>query len=109
MQEHRSPDDSTAAQPLRARPAVLIVDDDLGTRQTLGWALRQAGYHVGTASSGSEGMTMARLGGFDLLLIDFQLPDMLGTNLVKAIRSELTPVPFILISGWLKTESPSRR
>ena len=83
---------------------MLIVDDDLGTRQTVDWVLRQAGYHVGMASSGTEGMTMARSGMFDLLLIDFQLPDMLGTNLVRAIRSELAPVPFILISGWLKTE-----
>jgi CheY-like chemotaxis protein len=83
---------------------VLIVDDDLGTRETVDWVLRQAGYQVGMASSGSEGMTMARSGMFDLLLIDFQLPDMLGTNLVRAIRSELAPVPFILISGWLKTE-----
>ena len=83
---------------------MLIVDDDLGTRQTVDWVLRQAGYHVAMASSGTEGMTMARSGMFDLLLIDFQLPDMLGTNLVRAIRSELAPVPFILISGWLKTE-----
>jgi DNA-binding response OmpR family regulator len=104
VQENRRPNDSTPAQPLRARPAVLIVDDDLGTRQTVDWVLRQAGYHVGMASSGTEGMAMARSGKFDLLLIDFQLPDMLGTNLARAIRSELAPVPFILISGWLKTE-----
>jgi len=102
--ERGSLNDPTTAQPLSGRPAVLIIDDDLGTRQTIDWALRQAGYRVGTASSGSEGMAMARSGTFDLLVIDFQLPDMLGTNLVKAIRSELAPVPFILISGWLKTE-----
>jgi DNA-binding NtrC family response regulator len=56
------------------------------------------------ASSGAEGVTMARSGLFDLLLIDFQLPDMLGTNLVRAIRGEQGLVPFVLISGWLTTE-----
>jgi len=82
----------------------LIVDDDLGTRETVDRVLRQAGYHVGMASSGTEGMTMARSGMFELALIDFRLPDMLGTNLARAIRSELGPVPFVLLSGWLKTE-----
>jgi CheY-like chemotaxis protein len=56
VQEDRSSNDSTAAQPLRARarPAVLIVDDDLGTLETVDWVLRQAGYQVGMASSGKS-------------------------------------------------------
>jgi len=105
VQEQYSLNDSTCAQasPRRAA-AVLIVDDDLGTRQTVDWTLRRAGYHVGMANSGAQGLTMARSGTFGLFLIDFQLPDMLGTNLARAIRSEVGPVPFVLLSGWLTTE-----
>jgi DNA-binding NtrC family response regulator len=61
VQEQYSLNDSTPAQLLlEGSAAVLIVDDDLGTRQTVDWILRPAGYHVGMASSGAEGMAMAR-------------------------------------------------
>jgi len=101
VQDQYSLNDSTCAQASPRRPAaVLIVDDDFGTRQTVDWILRRAGYYVGIARSGAEGLTMARSRRFDLLLIDFQLPDMLGTNLARAIRSEIGQVPFVLLSGW---------
>jgi FixJ family two-component response regulator len=93
------------AQPFQTgQRAVLVVDDDRGTRETAEWVLRAAGCHVRAASSGVDGMAMARSGLFDLLLVDLRLPDMLGTDMVRALRTELTAVPFVLVSAFLTTE-----
>ena len=82
-------------------PAILIIDDDLGTRDLLSLALRRAGFAVRTASSGAEGLASARSGAFDLLLVDLRLPDMLGTEIVRRLRADARRMPFVLISGFL--------
>lgn len=101
----RKADASSPSRPARSdRSAVLVIDDDLGTRETFGAALRPAGFQVGTAACGADGLAMARSGLFDVLLIDQRLPDMLGTDLARAIRQESLHVPFVLMSAWLTTE-----
>jgi DNA-binding response OmpR family regulator len=86
------------------QPAVLIVDDDRGTCETVDWALRPAGVHVEMAASGAEGLALARSLQFELLLIDLCLPDMLGTALIRTLVGERRSVPFVLLSGFLTTE-----
>jgi FixJ family two-component response regulator len=85
------------------RPAVLIVDDDLGTRETVDWVLRPAGFRVDMASTGADGLRLARTDQFGLLLLDYRLPDMFGTDLIRALRDD-TPPPFVLVSGFLTTD-----
>jgi len=84
--------------------AVLVIDDDVGTTETFGAVLRPAGFHVGTAACGADGLAMARSGLFDVLLIDQRLPDMLGTDLARSIRQDDPNVPFVLMSAWLTTD-----
>lgn len=85
------------------QPAVLIVDDDLGIRETASRVLGRAGFHVWTAGSGAEGIAIARSRSFDLMLVDFRLPDMLGTDVVRLLRNEVTDMPFVLVSAFLTT------
>jgi CheY-like chemotaxis protein len=63
--------------------AVLIVDDDLGTRETFAVALERLGLAVQAADSGAEGLKIAKSRPFDLLLVDLELPDMRGIELVQ--------------------------
>jgi DNA-binding response OmpR family regulator len=85
------------------RQAILIVDDDLGTRETVNWMFSREGFHVSTARCGAEGLTLAGSQAFDLLLIDLQLPDMLGTEFARSLP---TPVaPFVIISAYLTIET----
>ena len=86
------------------RPAVLIVDDDLGTRETVDWVLRPAGFRVEMASTGADGLALARTVQFGLLLVDHRLPDMLGTELIRSLRHDTLLTPFVLVSGFLTTE-----
>lgn len=85
------------------RLAVLLVDDDIGTRETVDWALRAVGLQVATATSGAEGIAIASARAFQLMLIDLRLGDMLGTEVVRALRQNSALVPFVLISGFLTT------
>jgi FixJ family two-component response regulator len=87
-----------------ASPSVLVVDDDLGTRETFAWALKASGIQVRTAGCGADAIKFAREMRFDLLLIDLELPDMRGTDVVRMLKSETAAVPFVLISGFLTTD-----
>jgi len=85
--------------------SVLVVDDDLGTRETFHWALRADGIRVRTSACGAAGITLAKAEPFDLLLVDLELPDMRGTEVIRALRAESVAPPFVLISAFLTTEA----
>ncbi len=86
------------------RPAILIVDDDLGTRETVDWVFSHQGFHVSTARCGAEGLTLAGSRLFNLLLIDLQLPDMLGTDFARSLHDVAPIAPFVIISAFLTIE-----
>ena len=84
-------------------PAILSVDDDLGTREVVVWALTLAGMDVTSAESAAEALAAAREQRFQLMLIDQRLPDIPGTQLIRIMSREGTACPFVLMSGFLTT------
>jgi FixJ family two-component response regulator len=97
------PNNAGASRPLTGI-SVLVVDDDLGTRETFEWTLRPLGVQVRTARSAGEGLQVAESHSFDLLLVDLQLPDMPGTDMIRILRHTRAAVaPFVLISAFLTT------
>jgi len=83
--------------------AILIVDDDLGTLETFGTALKVAGYAVKAASSGAEALSCLRDSHFDAAVIDLRLPDLSGIDIARLLLEEDCTCPFIVISGFLTT------
>ena len=83
------------------RRAILVVDDDLGIRETLHWVLRAHGFQVTTAGSGARGLALGRSSRFDLLLIDLRLPDVSGMDMVRSLQREGSEVPFVLVSAFV--------
>ena len=86
-----------------ARPSVLLIDDDLGIRETVTWGLRPAGIDVLTAQTATEGLAVARERTFDLIVVDFRLPDLLGTEVIGMLKKEQT-TPLVLFSGFLSID-----
>lgn len=84
--------------------SVLVVDDDLGTRETFTWALKAAGAEVRTAASGADAIRLAHEAGFNLFLMDLELPDMRGIDVVRTLKTKADAVPFVLISAFLTTD-----
>lgn len=89
----------------RPPTAILVVDDDLGTRGTFSWALRRAGFSVAAVGSGREALDLARSERFDLLLLDLQLPDLSGIAVARSLSSESKRTPFMLMSAFLNTQA----
>jgi CheY-like chemotaxis protein len=85
---------------LRTR-TILVVDDDLGTLETAAHIVRRLGFEPATAGSGAEGISLARSTSPVLSLIDLRLPDMSGTDVIRALRLADADLPVILISGFM--------
>jgi DNA-binding response OmpR family regulator len=83
------------------RRAILVIDDDLGTRETFTWVLTAYGFRVTTASSGARAVTVGKSGHFDLMLVDLRLPDISGIEVVRSLQSNGSGVPFVLVSAFL--------
>ncbi|MGJ8615832.1 MAG: response regulator transcription factor [Sulfitobacter sp.] len=78
------------------KPNILIVDDDPQIRSVICIALRQAGMEPSEAGDGAEGLTKARSGRFDLIVLDIGLPEMDGLEVCRTLRaSDNTPVLFL--------------
>jgi DNA-binding response OmpR family regulator len=85
-------------------PSLLIVDDDLGTRATFGTAFTLAGVSVHTTDSGSNALIVMKAHHFDLVLLDFRMPDMNGTEVIRRLRDEGRAMPFVLMTAFPTVE-----
>ena len=81
-------------------PVVLVIEDDPVDQAWLARTLREAGYQVETAASGTEALAKCRARAFDAITLDLLLPDMGGWDVLRAIRkSELNRhVPTIVVT-----------
>jgi two-component system nitrogen regulation response regulator NtrX len=80
-------------------PAVLIIDDEEGIRESLSGIFEDEGYAVLTASSGEEALKTLRDQSADLIMLDVWLPGMDGVQTLKEIRNMKPDLPVIMISG----------
>jgi two-component system chemotaxis sensor kinase CheA len=87
--------------PTPARLSVLVVDDSLTTRMLERSILESAGYDVGLAASGEEGLAKARGAGYALFLVDVDMPGMDGFTFIERIRADpdLRDTPSVLVTS----------
>jgi DNA-binding response OmpR family regulator len=81
-------------------PAILIVDDDKEVRETLTAILQSKGYQISSAASAGESIKKARTRFFDLILVDINLPDMEGTQLLSHFQNIAPEALKIIITGY---------
>jgi len=67
---------------------VLVVDDSAITRKMVGAILRQMGCEVVEAEDGEEGLLLVQKGGFDLIVLDIQMPVMDGVEMLAQLRKD---------------------
>src|SRR5580700_1682529 len=80
---------------------ILIVDDNKIALLTLQSALLRSGYEVVTATDGRQALAILRGGNVRLVIFDWEMTEMNGIELCRAIRSEdlLGYIYFILLTG----------
>jgi OmpR-family two-component system manganese-sensing response regulator len=76
---------------------ILLVDDEVELTEPLSRILRREGYTVDIAHSGIEGSHLAAQGKYDLLILDWMLPQSTGLEICQQLRSQgdKTPVLFL--------------
>jgi two-component system OmpR family response regulator len=88
------------ATTLRPQPAsILLVDDDLDLALDATRTLSSRGYRVAHAATGPDGLTQARRGAFDLLILDRMLAGEDGLALLKILRGESMAQPVLILSA----------
>ena len=85
-------------------PTVLVIDENRATLDTIGRALRGAGFSVALASTGQEGLRLAGQRAFDLVVADLRLPDVADIEVLKQLRQTLADVP-VIVTGLASTAS----
>jgi CheY-like chemotaxis protein len=85
---------------------ILVVDDDLISRNMLKAALSKAGYSVVTASSGMEGIKLAVERLPNLIILDIMMPDIDGGEVAGILRKDpkTENIPIIFISVLISEE-----
>lgn len=80
---------------------LLVVDDEPRTAELTAEILRRAGYLVDVAASGTEALERIRAGSPDLMLLDYEMPDMEAPEVLDSLRSgtDRMPFPVIILTG----------
>ncbi|MGA9778428.1 MAG: response regulator [Verrucomicrobiia bacterium] len=78
---------------------VLIADDDLSVRKSLGKVLKNVGYNVIEAADGAGAVEQFNSGRVDLLLLDIGLPIRDGWDAFETITGQAPAFPIIIITG----------
>jgi DNA-binding NtrC family response regulator len=88
--------------------SILIIDDEAAIRESLQTLLEMEGFNVVTASSGEEGISAAAEQPFDLVLLDYALPDCTGLDVLREIRARDAPMSVIMITAYGTVENAVR-
>lgn len=85
------------------KPRILVIDDEPDLRELLELLLIHAGCQVGTAGSGLEGLRLAETGGYDLITLDIDLPQLNGFEICSRLRQNpaLCGIPVVFVTGRL--------
>lgn len=89
---------------------LLVVDDNRVNRLLLGRALEQLGHAVSFAENGREALEAVRRRPFDLVLLDIEMPEMDGYQVLEALSADprLRDIPVVMMSSVEEVESVAR-
>lgn len=81
-------------------PDILIVDDENHVRKLYAAFLSREGYNINTAAGGEEALALLRQKKVDLVILDIELEDVSGLELLKQIRTEHPEIFIVLNSAY---------
>jgi two-component system cell cycle response regulator CtrA len=84
---------------------VLLVEDDPSTAKSIELMLSHANLNVYSTDLGEEGIDLAKLYDYDLILLDINLPDMNGHEVLRQLRLSRIETTILILSGEDGTES----
>jgi DNA-binding response OmpR family regulator len=83
---------------------ILVIEDEARLARLISRVLREDGYAPETASDGRSGLARALAGEFDLLVVDWMLPDLDGIEVIKRLRAAEMSVPILMLTARRQVE-----
>ncbi|WMS44740.1 response regulator transcription factor [Acuticoccus sp. MNP-M23] len=87
---------------------VLLIEDDSATAQSIELMLNSERFNVYTTNLGEEGIDLGKLYDYDIILLDINLPDMSGYEVLRALRVAKIDTPILILSGLGNIEDKVR-
>jgi CheY-like chemotaxis protein len=79
---------------------ILLVDDDSGARESIKLLLSIDRHAVVEASNGQEALELFHQGTLDLVIIDYFMPQMKGTELASNIKLAAPSLPILMVTAY---------
>ena len=83
---------------------VLLIEDDSATAQSIELMLKSENFNVYTTDLGEEGIDLGKLYDYDIILLDLNLPDMSGYEVLRTLRVAKVKTPILILSGLAAIE-----
>jgi two-component system cell cycle response regulator CtrA len=87
---------------------VLLIEDEPTTATAIELMLTTEGFNVYSTDLGEEGLDLGKLYDYDIILLDLNLPDMHGYDVLKKLRTARVSTPVLIISGIDEMDSKLR-
>ena len=87
---------------------VLLIEDDSATAQSIELMLKSESFNVYTTDLGEEGVDLGKLYDYDIILLDLNLPDMSGYEVLRSLRVSKVKTPILILSGLAGIEDKVR-
>jgi two-component system, cell cycle response regulator CtrA len=78
---------------------VLLIEDDSFIAQSIELMLKTESFNVYTTNLGDEGVDLGKLYDYDIILLDLNLPDMSGFEVLRSLRVSKVNTPILILSG----------
>ena len=87
---------------------ILLIEDDANLARSIELMLGREGFNIYTTDLGEEGLDLGKLYDYDIILLDLNLPDMHGSEVLKKLRDSRVGTPVLILSGLGETDSKVR-
>jgi two-component system, cell cycle response regulator CtrA len=92
----------------RIQVRVLLVDDDAAIARSIELMLKVEEINVYTTDLGEEGVDLGKMYDYDIILLDLNLPDISGYEVLRSLRSAKVVTPVLILSGLASIEDKIR-
>jgi two-component system, cell cycle response regulator CtrA len=83
---------------------VLLIEDDSAAAQSIELMLKSESFTVYTTDLGEEGIDLGKIYDYDIILLDLNLPDMSGFEVLRSLRISKVKTPTLILSGLASIE-----
>ncbi len=86
----------------------LLIEDDPAALRGIEMTLKSAGFAVDTSPSGEDGLGLGKVYDYDIIILDLNLPDLSGHEVLRRLRSGGRHTPLLVLSGLVDVNNKVR-